>query len=204
MIKSQTIKVGNGSVTGRLTFYHYWCWCVGGAVPVKNSTGNNNFLGNTRENTEITTSTGTKFWLCFCLSVLVLVILKSPSDNNCLIHSESIQVSWKSFWTNGNYTQHTALTLKAKELILDMRQQGEASAKTSTIRRWELAFKQIMILGGSYWGWRRWGRRNLPPFYLFFLGAVGAWNRDNVANWRSNLETEHILAILRGWVGFQP
>ena len=26
---------------GRLIFYHYWCWRVGGAVPVKNSTGNN-------------------------------------------------------------------------------------------------------------------------------------------------------------------
>ena len=26
---------------GRLIYYHYWCWRVGGAVPVKTSTGNN-------------------------------------------------------------------------------------------------------------------------------------------------------------------
>ena len=25
---------------GRLIYYHYWCWRVGGAVPVKTSTGN--------------------------------------------------------------------------------------------------------------------------------------------------------------------
>ena len=31
---------------------------------------------------------------------------------------------------------------------------------------------------------------------------VGAWNRYKVANWRSNLETVHILAILRGFLGF--
>ena len=46
----------------------------GAAVPVKTSTGNN-FLENAREFPEIITSTGAQFWLRFCLSVLVLVIL---------------------------------------------------------------------------------------------------------------------------------
>ena len=32
--------------------------------------------------------------------------------------------------------------------------------------------------------------------------TVGAWNRYNVANWRSNLETVHIFAILRGILAF--
>ena len=31
---------------------------------------------------------------------------------------------------------------------------------------------------------------------------VGARNRHNVANWRSNLETVHILAILNGFLSF--
>ena len=31
----------SSSVLGRLIYYHYWCWRVGGAVPVKTSTGNN-------------------------------------------------------------------------------------------------------------------------------------------------------------------
>ena len=35
-------------------------------------------------------------------------------------------------------------------------------------------------------------------------GGVGARNRCNVANWRSNLETVHILAILKGLLGFHP
>ena len=38
------------------------------------------FLENTREFPEISTSTGAEFWLRFCLSVLILVILKSPID----------------------------------------------------------------------------------------------------------------------------
>ena len=29
------------ALSGRLIYYHYWCWHVGGAVPVKTSTGNN-------------------------------------------------------------------------------------------------------------------------------------------------------------------
>ena len=29
------------SFYGRLIFYHYWCWCAGGAAPVKTGTGNN-------------------------------------------------------------------------------------------------------------------------------------------------------------------
>ena len=43
----------------------------------------------------------------------------------------------------------------------------------------------------------------VPDF--FFLGGgvgVGAWNRHNVANWRSNLETVNMLAILMGFLGF--
>ena len=36
------------------------------------------YLENTREFPEIITSTGAKFWLRFCLSVLVLVIFRSP------------------------------------------------------------------------------------------------------------------------------
>ena len=67
----------NGVFNGRLIFYHYWCWRAGSAAPVKTSTGNN-FLENTREFPEIITSTGAKFGLRFCLSVLVLVIFKSP------------------------------------------------------------------------------------------------------------------------------
>ena len=38
----------------------------------------NHFLENTGEIPEMITSTGAKFWLRFCLSVLVLVIFKSP------------------------------------------------------------------------------------------------------------------------------
>ena len=71
-----------GSGDGRLIFYHYWCWRVGGAVPVETSTGNN-FLENAREFPEIITSTGATFWLRFCLSVLVLVIFKSPRGWEC-------------------------------------------------------------------------------------------------------------------------
>ena len=37
------------------------------------------FLENTREFPEMISSTGAEFWLRFCLSVLVLVIFKSPS-----------------------------------------------------------------------------------------------------------------------------
>ena len=40
------------------------------------------FLENTREFSEIITSTGAKFWLRFCLSVLVLIIFQSPSVFN--------------------------------------------------------------------------------------------------------------------------
>ena len=49
-------------------------------MPVTTSTGNNfpGRLENTREFPETITSTGAKFWLRFCLSVLVLVIFKSP------------------------------------------------------------------------------------------------------------------------------
>ena len=36
------------------------------------------FLENTRDFPEIITSTGAEFWLCFCLSVLVLVIFQAP------------------------------------------------------------------------------------------------------------------------------
>ena len=39
------------------------------------------FLENTREFPEIITSTGAKFWLCFCLSVLVLVFFVSESNS---------------------------------------------------------------------------------------------------------------------------
>ena len=38
------------------------------------------FLENTREFPQIITRTGAKFWLRFCLSVLVLVIFKSPKS----------------------------------------------------------------------------------------------------------------------------
>ena len=62
-------------INGRLIYYHYWCWRVGGAVPVKTSTGNN-FLENTRDFPEIITSTGAKFSCNFCPSVLVLVIFR--------------------------------------------------------------------------------------------------------------------------------
>ena len=34
------------------------------------------------------------------------------------------------------------------------------------------------------------------------LWVVGVWNRHNVANLRSNLETVHMLAILRAFLGF--
>ena len=32
---------GPDAITGRLIFCHYWCWCAGGAAPVKTNTGNN-------------------------------------------------------------------------------------------------------------------------------------------------------------------
>ena len=59
--------------TGRLIFYHYWCWRTRGAATVKTSTGNNF----PRKYQRIA---GAEFWLRFCLSVMVLVILKSPIE----------------------------------------------------------------------------------------------------------------------------
>ena len=36
----------------------------------------------------------------------------------------------------------------------------------------------------------------------FFWGGGGRGRRVKQAQWRSNLEAVHILAILRGWLGF--
>ena len=68
---------GNGPLSGRQIFYHYGADALGGAAPVKISTGNN-FLENTREFHKIKTTTGAKFWWKFGPSVLLLVIFTSP------------------------------------------------------------------------------------------------------------------------------
>ena len=57
------------------------------------------FLENTREFPEIITSNGAKFWLRLCLSVLALVIFKSPTSvifNH--VQSFSIASSLQSVW----------------------------------------------------------------------------------------------------------
>ena len=72
-------RLSLGNVNGRLLYYHYWCWRVGGAVPVNVSTGYERFPEIIASTPEIIASTGAKFWLRFCLSVLALVIFKSPS-----------------------------------------------------------------------------------------------------------------------------
>ena len=46
------------------------------------------FLGNTRDFPESITSTGAKFWLRFCLSVLALVIFKSPITVDTLARTQ--------------------------------------------------------------------------------------------------------------------
>ena len=100
------------SISWEADFYHYWCWRAAGAVPVKTSTGSN-FLENTREFPEIITSTGANFWLRFGLSVLVLVIFKSPILGACAMTTKfldnkifafKIILSWRfprkiAFWT---------------------------------------------------------------------------------------------------------
>ena len=52
-----------------------------GRSTAKNQSGNN-FLSNTRDFPEIIASTGAKVWQRFCLSVLVLVIFKSPRNGD--------------------------------------------------------------------------------------------------------------------------
>ena len=60
-------KQGSGALgkkwskLGKPIYYHYWCWRVGGAVPVRTGTGNIIFLDNTRDFPEILNSTGARF-----------------------------------------------------------------------------------------------------------------------------------------------
>ena len=80
---SKVLAAHHGIQLGDWLFYHYWCWRTRGAAPVKTSTGNN-FPRKYQRIPRNDYRTGAKFWLRFCLSVLVLVILKSPNNRTFL------------------------------------------------------------------------------------------------------------------------
>ena len=66
------------------------------------------------------------------------------------------------------------------------------------------------MLGQNFWGSRLVsGSLSVfaPPGAVPVVGGYmypSVLRSPGVANWRSNLETVHILAILRGLLGFQP
>ena len=68
-----------GGIAGRLIFYYYWCWRAEGAAPVKTKTGNNFPRKYQRIPRNYYQVLVLDFGSVFCLSVLVLVIFKSPS-----------------------------------------------------------------------------------------------------------------------------